>query len=369
MALNPYSKKTVVLAGTSRELSDAKTSLGVSKSGKLEVGASAFEDKNGEINAGSKRELMQRMQALALASTQGEIREQAEFSQQRAELLTAAIADQTGETWRVLGEVMGDQIAETMGRDGFLRKLLIRKDLKKGETGRITIRKKDVLAFYATTDSGTVSSQVNQSFLYPEEFYIKSHILIEDRELAQAPGDLLDDKYIDGLEQMMVKEDLVLKSLMDIAAPAYNDVIGYTTFSPTVFAQARTQIQQWGNPCATAVIAWDLWNDILADPEFATYFDPVTKRELIMSGSLGSFFGVNLITDGFRYETLKVLNAGEFYFLGAPNVLGAQLVRQDVMSAPINLYQIGKPERGWFMSKILAEVIANARSVTRGVRV
>lgn len=370
MSLNPYTKKTVVVAKTGNELSESRTALALNpKNGKIEVGAGAFEDSNGEINAGSKKELMQRIGALALASAQGDVKEQSEFSRKKAELVEAAIADQTGETWRVVGEVLGDEIMETMGRDGFLRKVLMKKDLKKGEIGRLRIRKKDVLAFYAVNDTGTVASQVNQSYLFPPEFYTKAHIVIEDRELEQAPGDLLDDKYIDGLEQMMVKEDQVLRSLLNVAAPAYNSVVGFSTFTPQVFAEARTQIQQWGNACATALISIDLWNDILADPEFSTYFDPVTKREVIMSGSLGSMYGVNLVTDGFRYETLQVLNQGEFYFLAAPQALGAQTVRQEIKSAPINKYLLGIPERGWFMSKILGLSIGNARGVTRGVRI
>jgi hypothetical protein len=369
MATNPYTKKTVVVTRSGNELSESKTALHINKSGKVEAGAGSFEDKNGEINAGSKKELMQRIGALALAATSGEVQEQHEFANQRAELVEAAMADKTGETWRVVGEVLGDEILEAMGRDGFLRKCVMRKDLKKGEIGRLRIRKKDVMAFYAVTDSGMATSQINQSYLFPDEFYVKAHILIEDRELEQAPGDLLDDKYIDGLEQLMVKEDQVFKSLLDVAATSYNDLVGFTTFSPSVFAQARTQIQQWGNPAATGLIAMDLWNDILADPEFATYFDPVTKREIIMSGSLGSIYGVNLITDGFRYDTLKVLNAGEFYFLSAPNVLGAQTVRKDVTTAPINMYLIGKPERGWYMQKIMGLAIGNGRACVHGVRV
>lgn len=367
---NPYTKKTVVVSKSGNELSESKTALAINpKNGKIEVGAGAFEDKHGDINAYDKKDLLRRVMALSSASSAGEIKEQHDFGTKRAELVEAAMADKTGETWRVVGEVLGDEILETMGRDGFLRKILMRKDLKKGEIGRIRLRKKDVLAFVATSDTGTVSSQVNQSYLMPDEFYIKAHILIEDRELEQSPGDLLDDKYIDGLEQMMVKEDQVLKGLLDIAAPAYNDVVGFTTFTPAVFAQARTQIQSWGNPCATGLISIDLLNDVLADPEFSTYFDPVTKREIIMSGSLGSFYGVNLITDGFRYETLRVLNSGEFYFMSAPNVLGVQTVRKDVTTAPINLYLVGKPERGWFMQKIMGMAIGNARAIVKGVRV
>ena len=158
MPTNPYTKKTVVVTRTGNELSESKTSLSISKSGKVEAGAGAFEDSKGDINAGSKKELMQRIGALALASASGEVQEQHEFGARRAELIEAAVADKSGETWRVVGEVLGDEILETMGRDGFLRKCVMRKDLKKGEFGRLRIRKKDVMAFYAVTDSGMVSS-------------------------------------------------------------------------------------------------------------------------------------------------------------------------------------------------------------------
>ena len=65
----------------------------------------------------------------------------------------------------------------------------------------------------------------------------------------------------------------------------------------------------------------------------------------------------------------RVLNPGEFYFLSAPNVVGAQTVRKDVTTAPINLYLVGKPERGWFMQKIMGMAIGNGRAVVRGVRI
>ena len=368
MAINPYSKKTVVVSKTGNELSESGTALSL-KDGKVQAGKGAFEDNKGEINAYNKKDLIHRMIALGSAAQQGEIAEQHEFASKRAELVEAAMADATGETWRVVGEVLGDEIKETMGRDGLLRKILMRKDLKKGEIGRVRIRKKDVLAFIATSDSGSYSSQINQSYILPSEFYVKAHILIEDRELEQAPGDLLDDKYIDGLEQLMVKEDQVMKSLFDVAAPSYNDLIGFTTFSPTVFSQARTQIMSWGNPAASAIVAFDLLNDIYSDAEFSTYFDPVTKREIIMSGHLGSLMGTQLITDGYRYETLKVLNQGEFYFVSAPDVVGAVTIRKDVTTAPINLYLVGRPERGWYMQKIMGMTVANGRGIVRGVRV
>lgn len=365
--INPYSKKTVVMAG--KELSESGTGLHINgRNGKVEAGQGAFEDARGEINAYDKKDLTNKIRAMVHAASSGQIESHHEFDAKRSQLVEAAMSDATGQGWQVVGEVMADEIMETMGRDGFLRKVLARKDLKKGETGRLTVRKKDVLGFSAVSDSGATTSFINQMYVYPDEFYVKAHILIEDRELQQSPNDLLEDKYIDGLEQLMVKEDQILKSLLDAAAPSYNDVAGFVSFTPAVFQAAKNQIESWALPCSTAILSIDLLNDVLTDPEFSTYFDPVSKRELIMSGTVGAFFGVNIITDGFRYDTLRVLNPGQFYFLAPPNTLGAQVVRQDVMTAPINLYLIGKPSRGWYMHKIEGQSIVNGRAVVAGTR-
>lgn len=366
--LNPYSKKTVILAN-GKELSESGTDITINaRNGKVEAGQGALENASGEINAYNKKDLTNKIRAMVHAAAMGDMKQTFEFAEKRSQLVEAAMSDVTGQGWQVVGEVLADEILETMGRDGFLRKVLARKDLKKGETGRLTVRKKDVLGFTAVSDSGGVTSFINQFYVYPDEFYVKAHILIEDRELQQSPNDLLEDKYIDGLEQLMVKEDQVLKGLLDAAAPSYNDVEGFVSFTPAVFQTAKNQIEQWALPCSTAILAIDLLNDVLTDPEFSTYFDPVSKREVIMSGTVGAFFGVNIITDGFRYDTLRVLSPGQFYFLAPPNTLGAQTVRQDVMTAPINLYLIGKPSRGWYMHKIEGQSIVNGRAVVAGNR-
>ena len=71
-------------------------------------------------------------------------------------------------------------------------------------------------------------------------------------------------------------------------------------------------------------------------------------------------------TDGFRYETLKVLEPGEVYFLGAPANLGAITRRKDLSTAPINLHLLGRPERGWFLEQIEGMTIINPRALVKG---
>jgi len=265
-------------------------------------------------------------------------------------------------------EVIGEEVWETLGREGFARKCLMMKPIGKGEQARLRIRRKDVTAYMVTQNPNVIASQVRQMYVYPPDFYLIGHISIEDLEIEQASGDLLDDKYQDGLEQIMVQEDKIMKRLMDAAAPTSNDLFFFNTFTPTVFSAMRTQVARWGIPVSKAIIAFDLWNDIIADTEFSTWFDPVSKHDIVLEGSLGSILGVELLTDAFRYETLQVLNPGECYFLGVPQTLGGITQRKALAVESINKYNQGKPERGWFMEMIEGMSVTNSRAVVRGQR-
>lgn len=89
----------------------------------------------------------------------------------------------------------------------------------------------------------------------------------------------------------------------------------------------------------------------------------------MLEGSLGSLLGVQLITDAFRYETLKVLDPGEVFFLGAPQTLGGITQRKELMSQSVDKYNQGIPERGWFQEMIEGMSIVNSRALTRGQRI
>lgn len=47
-------------------------------------------------------------------------------------------------------------------------------------------------------------------------------------------------------------------------------------------------------------IASEPFGDILKDPDFSSYFDVVSKHDIVMSGHIGSFHGVNILADGFK---------------------------------------------------------------------
>lgn len=327
---------------------------------------------NGELNASSKEDLMKQIGVLIDSYQKGDLTrepESAETVASRREIVQAALEDKTGEQWAVLGEVLGDEIWTSLKREGFARKVLLYKPLGKGEIGRLRIRKKDVLAFMATTAAGNPQSIARQSYVYPAEFYLSASPLIEIKEIDSNPGDILSEKYEDGLEAIMVGEDRVFLTLANAAAGVSNDLFYFNTFTPAAFTQMRTQIARWGIPVTTAMISFDLWDDIIADSGFSLWFDEVSKYTLITEGYLGDILGVSIMTDAFREPNLKVLSEGQIYFCGSPQNLGGITQRTELTSEPINKFHAAQPYRGWFLYQVEGMAIANSRAICRGQRI
>lgn len=334
----------------------------------------------GEINASSKQELIENIAELLHGVRSGVIArnendamssaERREIVEARHQALVEALEDRSGQKWMALGETVAEEIYEALGREGFTRKILGFKPIKRGDIARVAVRRKDVIAYYiANTNPTVVATSVRQSYIHPPDAYLLARIVIDDLELELADTDLLEHKYNDGLEQILREEDKRTKVLLDASASTYNDLVFFNAFTPSVFQSMRTQIARWSIPVAHALISIDLWNDILTDTEFASYYDPVSKHQLIMEGNLGSFFGVSLLTDGFREENLQVLNPGEVYFLGTPKALGVLMERKPLTVESTIGAVIGQPTKGWFMQAIVSHAVVNSRSVVRGQRI
>tara|TARA_R100001132_G_C3267859_1_gene90346 strand:+ start:848 stop:1969 length:1122 start_codon:yes stop_codon:yes gene_type:complete len=344
---------------------------GIRTAGRTMVSDGPAFGSNGEINASSKRELMQSIGHVVHQSRQSVMTRQAsaEVQQQRLASLREAYADKSGTKFQVLGEVISEEIWETLGREGFSRRLLSVMPLAKGQTGRVKVRRKDVVAYQVTTDVKITEQRIRQPYVYPPEFYLGAQILIEDKEIEQASTDLLDAKFQDGLEAILRREDLITRALMTRAATTFNDLVLFTTFNPSVLTTLRTQVNRWGTPAATMVIAFDIWDDIIADADFVAWWDQVHKHELILEGRLGSMLGMEIITDGYRYDTLQVLEPGEVFVTASPVTVGSIVQRKELDSRAIDQYNLGRPARGWFMEQIQGQVIVNGRAVDRGIRV
>jgi len=156
----------------------------------------------GEVNASSKKDILVQIKSLlngvqsgAIARSDEQIvtaEERRQIVAERQQVLEEAIADRTGDKWMSLGETMSEEIYEALGREGFTRKLLGFKPIKRGDIARIAVRRKDVIAYYIAHEQPTVvATFVRQNYVHPPDAYLLANIRIDNLELELADTDLL----------------------------------------------------------------------------------------------------------------------------------------------------------------------------------
>lgn len=330
---------------------------------------------SGELNAGSRSELISRLAELASMIAAGDVApftaEEAETASvaERRAAVTGAFHDREGSDWAELGASLSGEITTRVEREGFMRTILEKNDLQQGNLPRIRIREPNVRAVLSRGVAQTFAQYVRDKFITADEFAIVSNPHVSEIDLNQGTSDILEDKYFEGLEAILVQEDRTVKKLLDTTVGLYNDVTYFATgLTPATIGAAKTSLEQWRLPALNFLFAIDLLNDISVGTSFSTYFDPISKYEIVMTGRIGSLFGMTMITDGYRDPQLQVLEQGEFYITSSPNLLGGYTDRGPVKSVPSDQANQGILARGWYLSEIVSMAIGNAKAVVKGTR-
>lgn len=329
---------------------------------------------NGELNASSRKDLMvQIAKMMEVAATQHiETEETAltkeQLASQHKEMILAAFQDK--DAHKELGEVLSQELYQAANREGFMRRFLTRQEVTQGSIPYVRMRMKDQIATVASAPIQVMPQIVRDNFFFPPEFYINARPFVEQREIEQSADDVLEEKFVEGLEGIMVQEDRTWKALADSTVNTANPLTTISgLLSPYSLAQLRNTVNQWDIPTSSCLIASDIWNDIIGNQDFAYVIDPVSKHDLLVSGQLGTMFGMTIYTDAYRYLPHKVLNEGDIYILGAAVNHGQYTDRGGINSQPVDGSIEHIPGRGWWLTELVSIIVANSSSVAKGKRV
>lgn len=332
--------------------------------------------RDGHINASSKRDALMQIAKLMEAAASQDImtEETASRREEVAKMVTARreavqAAFKSKEAHAELGEVLADEIFQAANREGFMRRFLARQQLGQGQVPNVRMRMKNVSGVIASSPSKTATQIIRDNTFYPPEFYVTTRPFIEKREIDQSTGDVVQEKYIEGLEGIMVAEDRTLytmtKNTVNIANPM-TSVVG--SLDPGTLSLIRNQVTRWDIPARALLIANDIWNDFIGNASFQSALDQVTKHELLLTGELGQIMGMTIYSDAFRHPQHKVLSQGDIIVYGDQVNLGQYTDRGGVESLPVDSAIEGIPGRGWMLQESLSMVLANARAVAYASR-
>jgi hypothetical protein len=326
---------------------------------------------NGELNASSKKDLMQQQLKLLAATSNGEV-ETAEVRRKREavnkQLVQAAFAD--NEALRELGEVMAADLYQAQNRRGFCRKFLARQDVVQGSIPMVKLRKKDVIAVMSTSATQVQTQVIRDKLFTPPEITLIARPFIEQHEINTSSGDVLQEKYMEAMEAIMVAEDRLWYNMANETVGIDNLLTVISgTLSPITLAEVRNNVGRWSLPIPHMLMASDLYNDIIGDTDFIQAIEPVARHELIMTGELAVLYGMAITSDAYRHPEHRVLSQGEFFTISDATTHGQYSDRGGIDTEVTTTATENVVGRGWVMSEAFSAVIANTRSVSKGYRV
>lgn len=333
------------------------------------AGAEHLVASNGELNASSKRDLLQQQLKLLAATASGEVVTSARYeTEQRNRKLVEAMFN-SDRAHAELGEVMAKDLYRTANRRGFARKFLARQDLTQGQFPMVKMRMQDVTVVYATSPSKTESQVVRDKFFSPPEIILEARPFVEQRELNTSPGDVLEEKYTEAMQAIMVGEDRLWYNLANSTVGEANDLtIISGTLTPLTLMEVRTQVAAWQLAVPNLLMAADLYTDIVGDSSFIQAIEPVARHELIMTGELAVLYGMAITSDAYRHTEHRVLNQGEFFAIADQQTHGTYTDRGGIDTEVLTGATEKMAGRGWWMYESYSSVIANPRSVAKGIR-
>lgn len=327
----------------------------------------------GEINASDKKDLLNKQMQFLAAASRGEVAtgevvlaKEKEMALNR-ELVQAAWNDEKAH--RVLGERMADSLYLTANRQGFMRKYLAKITVETGTVPRFPLRTKNVTAVWSTSPT-RIDTQITRDRWYtPPELSIVARPYVTQNELNQSAGDVLQEKYVEATEAIMVAEDRLWYNQVNSLVGVDNNLsIISGQLAPYTLMQVATNVTRWGLKAPHILIASDLYQDIIGNSEFYTAIDPVARHELLLTGELAVMYGMTITSDAYRHPEHKVLNQGEFFVISESLNHGAYSDRGGLQSAPTDIVNERIPGKGWVIHEEIAISVANSRSVAKGIR-
>lgn len=332
---------------------------------------------NGEINAGSRKEAVDQ---LAYAATQmGKVRGAAmkkatDLTQpERDALLKAIYADNNADRTRFAQQAK-NIVYDRLDYVGITDDILTRMDLQQGAVPYVE-KDINVPAIVVAEDAKTVKTQITGDRVYFDEFRLTSLVTADIGEVAQRAYSIIDRIFEKVPRQLTLEEDRMLMRSLYRASNVKNSQLSFANLSTkTTMDQFAREIERHRIDADKYIMNRYDFSDIRTSIQADT-FDPLTSRDIFVSGYMGKYFGYNLfVTSGIdeldvgSFSNNEVCPQGHMFVVGTPNFVGYQAVR-----IPLDVYAAdqmvnGQPAYGWFYFKQEGMIITNPRAVVFGLR-
>ena len=323
---------------------------------------------NNQLNADNSRDAL--VQIKHVLTTAGREARFARFNRQAQQMMTEerrqilAAATQDPEGFAIMGQELLLPIKDLVDYEGWARKVYRVRPLAQGELFRIA---KDVrsTAWVIGQDGQGLEARLFGRYVTPSEFKIGSFPTVDIEDIYQMNYDVLDRAQDTARQEIELEEDKRGRALIDVAAQTVNAVTSFTSLGVAAFEDVRYQVERHRLVVEKFLINRAELSDIVKT--MSSQVDPVTERELILAGYIGSFLNAVIITSaGTQVE--EVVPAGTFYAVTGPEYMGEMGIRVELFSEPFNMFSQFRFVKGWAFGEIIGFVISNPRACAKGMK-
>ena len=325
-------------------------------------------NKSGTINAYDTKDALQQIKHILTHATQDArtarwSRQASQMmTEERRQVLAAAIQDPEG--FAIMGQELLLPIKDIADYEGWARKVFRVRPLAQGELFRMA---KDVrsTAWVIGQDGQGIEARLFGRFVTPSEFKIGSFPTVDIEDIYQMNYDVLDRAQDTARQEIELEEDKRGRALVDVSAQTVNAVTSFTTLGVAAFEDIRYQVERHRLVVEKFLINRAELSDIVKT--MSAQVDPVTERELILAGYIGSFLNAVILTAaGTGVE--EVVPAGTVYACTGPEFMGEMGIRVELFSEPFNMFSQFRFVKGWAFGEIIGFVVANPRAIAKGVK-
>lgn len=329
-------------------------------------------DSKGEVNAYDHKDLMNnQIKFSELRSRYQKRANTASFytPEEKQRIVESVFSADEGERLR-FGAEMIPLILDRLDYEGFIRQVLRTHQVSQGQ---IISYEKDlnVTALVIQEDGQTIETIVKGNRVFPPEFLVTAMPKITVSEIATRQYDIVDRAHDKTTFQIMLKEDRQgLRELYQSATLENSSVSITSTVSKSVLETLQYEVERHRLLVDKFIMNRAELGDLKKNINAIDY-DPITSRDLLLTGIFGSIWGVNIfVTAGVDEAGIENVSvpAGVIFAVTEGRYLGAMPIRIDLTVLPADQFVFGQPSYGWLFVEQIAQTIVNPRAVAVGVK-
>ena len=368
-------KKTLKTASLySEQLMDPKAFGGADSNGKEKQSSEHMFNGAGELNAYSKADAIQQQQKFAGLQSKYQRRPgktSSLYTPAEKQAIVESVFASGNDAERLrFGAEMVPLILDRLDYEGFIRQVFRTHELAQGQ---INSYEKDINvgALVIQEDGQTIETQVKGNRILPPEFLVTANPKISISEIAQRQYDIVDRTHDKATFQIMLKEDRMGLRELYQASTMENSQINITSgLNKSALESIQYEVERHRLMVDKFIMNRSELGDLKKNINAIDY-DPITSRDLLLTGIFGNIWGVNIfVSAGQDEQGLEnvAVPEGMVFAVTEGRYLGAMPIRVNLTVLPADQFVFGAPQYGWLFLEQISMVVLNSKSVSVGIK-